>query len=72
MSPEQLKARSILYKFYHDQDLQLNMFQSKIAMNIVIDQLIEELNPDNWGVEMDRAFERIEHFKRIKKELDKI
>jgi hypothetical protein len=35
-----------------------------------VDEIIKVFNPENWGLEMDNAFESIKYWQEVKKEIE--
>ena len=46
--------------------------QSKQCALIAVYEIIKFFNPENWGLEMDTAFESIEYWQEVKKEIQKL
>ncbi len=39
---------------------------------IAIDEIIDNINPESWGLEMDKAFEDIQYWQEVKQEINNL
>jgi hypothetical protein len=44
--------------------------KAKQCALIAVDEIIKFFNPENWGLEMDTAFESIKYWQEVKKEIE--
>jgi hypothetical protein len=76
MTPKE-KAKELYNKFFrsvpflskgcHPMD---DYNAAKQCALIAVDEIIKVFNPENWGLEMDSAFESIEYWDKVKKEIE--
>lgn len=50
----------------------LTFEQVKQCALIAVDEIIKVFNPENWGLEMDNAFESKEYWEKVKQEIEKL
>jgi hypothetical protein len=65
------KAKELVEKFTMDNTRQGERNGIKCAL-IAIEEMIDLLNADTWGIEMDRAFEKQDYWLEVKNEIEKL
>jgi len=74
MTPKE-KARLLIDRFNHfDESYYHESFKDtdlgKQCALILVDEMINVFNPENWGLEMDNAFEGLKYWQEVKKEIE--
>ena len=72
MTPKQ-KAEELFDKMCTnngDEHHHCTYYVAKKCALIAVDEILKVLNPENWGLEMDSAFEKIEYWTAVKKEIE--
>jgi len=68
MTPKE-KAVDIFYKYFEATN---NHYIAKECALILVDEMIKVFNPENWGLEMDNAFEGLNYWLEVKQEIEKL
>lgn len=50
----------------------VGIYEGKECALIAVDEIIKLYNPENYGLEMDTAFESIYYWQEVKKEIEKL
>ena len=66
------KAQYLVDKFKKINEDYIDNYQSIPCALIAVEEIIKVFNPENWGLEMDNAFESIEYWKEVKTEIEKL
>jgi hypothetical protein len=69
MTPKE-KAQELLDKFKEINEDYIDNYQSIPCALIAVDEIIKVFNPEKWGLEMNTAFESIEYWQKVKKEIE--
>lgn len=73
MTPKE-KAQELVDKFCKQTRWKMGqedyIKRAKQCALIAVDEILKVLNPENWGLEMDSAFESMEYWQKVKKEIE--
>lgn len=78
MTPKE-KAKELVDKYfillknkYQIWNIAYGVGEPKQCALIVVDEILEELDAEYWGLEMDRSFERQRFWLNVKHEIEKL
>ena len=61
---------AVLATMGHKIDMDKVTLIAKASANLAIDKIIKALNPQDFGLEMEIAFEQINHWQEVKQYID--
>ena len=61
---------AVLTSMGHEINMDKVILIAKASANLAIDKIIIELNPQDLGLEMEIAFDRIDYFKEVKQHIE--